>query len=292
MFLIFNITMPLISVIIPTKNEAKNIARCLNSIKSQNTSNKLQINSNFQNSKYQTSKQFAIEVIVVDNHSTDKTTRIAKKLGAKVYSKGPERSSQRNFGAKKAKAKYIFFVDADMEIGNQVINQAIKLFKSHPKLVAITVPEIAIGTNFWGKVRALEKNCYTLEPTVEAPRVFIKSKFLKTGGFDEKLVAGEDWDLKFRISKLGSIQKTKDVITHHEDKLSLIKHLKKKYYYSKNILNYAKKHPEKFKQQSGLVRLKIFLKHWKSFVSDPIHGLGVIILKTLEYLLFLTAKVF
>jgi glycosyltransferase involved in cell wall biosynthesis len=58
---------PLVSVIIPTKNSAKTIEKCLKSVKDQTYKN--------------------IEIIVVDNFSTDGTYEIAKKYTEKVYQK-------------------------------------------------------------------------------------------------------------------------------------------------------------------------------------------------------------
>ncbi len=70
----------LVSVIVTTKNEEKNIANCLKSIKGQSY------------------PQEKIQIIVVDNNSSDSTTKIAKRFTDKVYNKGPERSAQRNYG--------------------------------------------------------------------------------------------------------------------------------------------------------------------------------------------------
>lgn len=72
-----------VSVILTTKNEEKNIASCLESIKNQN---------------YPSDK---IEIIIVDNDSIDRTKKIALRYTDKVYNFGPERSSQRNFGVRK-----------------------------------------------------------------------------------------------------------------------------------------------------------------------------------------------
>lgn len=83
-----------VSVIITTKNEEKNIASCLESIKNQ------------------TYPQEKIEIIVVDNDSIDKTKEIALKYTDKVYNFGPERSAQRNFGVRQAKGKYILYLDS------------------------------------------------------------------------------------------------------------------------------------------------------------------------------------
>ena len=65
--------MPLVSVIITTKNEEKHIENLLQSIKRQTYKN--------------------IEIILVDNYSTDRTREIARKYTDKIYLKGPERSS-------------------------------------------------------------------------------------------------------------------------------------------------------------------------------------------------------
>lgn len=67
----------LISVIITTKNEEKNIGKCLESVLAQ------------------TYPAGNIEIIVVDNGSTDKTKEIAIKYTEKVFNGGPERSAQK-----------------------------------------------------------------------------------------------------------------------------------------------------------------------------------------------------
>jgi glycosyltransferase involved in cell wall biosynthesis len=258
------------SIIIPTKNEEKNTGRLIKSVKNQTVKD--------------------IEIIVVDNYSTDKTARVARKFGAKILRFGPERSAQRNFGAKKANGKILFFLDADMEVEKKVLNQAAHLFERNKTIKAVVVPEVSVGENYWARVRALERSFYLQEPSIEAPRIFDRDAFLMAGGFDESLTAAEDWDLGQRIKRLGKIGRVTERIIHHEGKLSLFGHLKKKYYYAKNIQYYAKKHPEKFKAQSGTARLKIFAKNWKKIFADPIHGTGIFILKFLEYLVFLFAK--
>lgn len=262
-----------VSIIIPTKNEEKNIERCLRSIL-------LTIN-------YQ---QSAIEIIIVDNHSTDQTKEISKKLGAKVFTAGPERSNQRNFGARKATGSILFFVDADMEIEKEVVSQAVSLLKENLETAGIIIPEISVGDNYWTRARALERTCYLGEPGIEAARIFRKDAFMKVGGFDETLIAAEDWDLSQRIKKLGKIGRIKSMIIHHEGNSSLLEYLRKKFYYAKNVKCYAQKNSEAFKSQAGVSRILIFLKHWRKFLADPLHAPGVVILKSLEYLIFLYAR--
>jgi len=261
----------LLSVIIPTKNEAINIKSCLKSIK----------NQSYQN----------IEIIVVDNFSSDQTIKTTESLGAAVFKKGPERSQQRNFGARKAKGRYLLFLDADMTMETNVVKQAIGIFTNNPHTKALVVPEITRGKNYWARVRGLERACYLNQPDIEAARIFEKETFLKAGGFDETLIAAEDWDLTNRIKNLGQIGRTDSQIVHHEGKLSLIGHLKKKYYYSQNINLYAQKYPERFKSQSGIKRAQVFLNHWRLLKTQPCLSTGIVILKLLEYLVYLAAKI-
>lgn len=86
------IVIPL-SIVIPTKNEEKNIENLLKDINKQ------------------TVKPF--EIIVSDANSTDNTRDISKKYGAKVIEGGIP-SVGRNRGAKECKTKTILFLDADM----------------------------------------------------------------------------------------------------------------------------------------------------------------------------------
>ena len=89
----------LISIIVPCFNSEKTIATCLMSIEKQSYSN--------------------IEIIVIDDGSTDATVSIVEKLAKndnriKVYSKSNEGVSiARNYGIEKATGEYIGFVDAD-----------------------------------------------------------------------------------------------------------------------------------------------------------------------------------
>lgn len=75
-----------------TKNEEKNIAKCINSYKT-----------------------IVSEIIVVDTGSTDKTIEIAKELGAKVFSFEwvNDFAKAKNYAISKAKGDWIIFLDAD-----------------------------------------------------------------------------------------------------------------------------------------------------------------------------------
>ncbi|MBN1263771.1 MAG: glycosyltransferase family 2 protein [Candidatus Pacebacteria bacterium] len=84
--------------IVLTKDEEKNIGDCLKSL------------------------EFCDELLVIDDFSKDKTPELALKLGAEVYQRklGDDFAAQRNFGLQKAKAGWILFVDADERVSSEL----------------------------------------------------------------------------------------------------------------------------------------------------------------------------
>ncbi len=84
----------MITAIILTKNESKNIESCMDSL------------------------SWCDEIIVIDDESEDNTVSLAKKKGASVYTRalGNDFATQRNFGLQKAKEDWVLFIDADERV--------------------------------------------------------------------------------------------------------------------------------------------------------------------------------
>lgn len=210
---------PLVSVVITTKNEEKNIENCLQSIRSQTFKN--------------------IELIVVDNFSEDKTAELSKKCAAKVYFKGNERSAQRNYGAKVARGEYLIYLDADMILSPTVIEECVAKCKCD-NVDALYVPERIVGDGFWIKVRDFERSFYT-GTVIDAVRFVRRDLFLQVGGFDETLVGPEDWDFDRKIRKIGRTGVAIVPLYHNEGRFIMKRYLKKKGYYTDGIQRYIKK---------------------------------------------------
>lgn len=255
---------PLVSVIIPTKNVEKTFDECLRSIKNQTYKN--------------------IEIIVVDNYSSDNSTEIAHRYTKNVYTKGPERSTQKNFGVKKAKGSFIFMMDSDQYAHPNTIEECVFLMKNN-NFGALIIPEKSIGNGFWTKVKAYERSFYLNNKYIEAVRFYDKKVYEDVGGFDEDLIGGEDWDLTIRIRKAGyNIGRAFNFLEHDEGTLNLLGSSKKKKYYGDDVFNkYAKKHPEFHRMQMNpFVRFpvkKIVVKG----LMHPILFISLIIMKSLEY---------
>lgn len=251
---------PLVSVIVPTYNEQRNIEECLGSILAQDYKN--------------------IEVIVVDNFSKDKTLTIARQYTKKCYLFGNERSAQRNFGAQKATGIWLLFIDADMQLTKNCLTEAIG--KALKGKFIIAIPELSQGRSFWEKSIALERNLYQKEKNLAGARLFPKKLFLKLKGYDQRLIAGEDWNITIRAHKFGYKLVFSDSFLIHKETVKDLKEiLKKKAYYSKNIHLYAAKHPQEFaKQASFKNRLCIYLKNWPRLIANPQYTAGFLFIKS------------
>ena len=210
-----------VSVIITTRNEESNIVACLESARKQT---------------YPSEK---IELIVVDNNSSDRTKDLAKKYTDKVYNFGPERSAQRNFGVRQASGKYILYLDADMILSESVISEAVQKCEKE-SCAALYIPERIIGEGFWIKVRDFERGFYNAT-CIDAVRFVRKDKFQEIGGFDETLTGPEDWDFDRRISSSGKTVLINACLYHNEDNFDLKKYVQKKLYYTRDFERYALK---------------------------------------------------
>ncbi len=254
---------PLVSIIITTKNEAKNIENCLISIQEQSYSN--------------------IETIVVDNASTDKTKEIARQYTDKVYDKGPERSAQRNYGMIDiAQGKYVMFIDADMSIEKNLIAECVNSFTTQPDLAGVFIPLRWIGNNWIIKAKGFEREFYDAT-CLDAVRFIPKKLVEQIKGFDERMYACEDWDFDKRIRALGKTATVSALMYHHEDEnINLSEYLDNINYYTKNVdiyLNKWGKNEPDIKKQFGLYYryFGVFIEQgkWKKLLRHPILAFGM-----------------
>jgi glycosyltransferase involved in cell wall biosynthesis len=256
---------PLVSVIIPTYNSEKTLAKCLESIKNQTYKN--------------------IEVIVVDRFSGDGTAKLAEDYVSRVFFLDAGRTEAKNFGASKSRGGYAFFIDSDMELTERVVQECVEFLEMDPKIGGIIVSERSMGDSFWVRVRDFERSFYA-GTEIESARFFRRSLVEKSGGFDEGLVFFEESTLPQKVEGLGYDVKARinAEILHHEDDFSLLRWLKKKYGYGKSGWNYRQKYGAYGKKQMNLLyRFGLFLKE-RRFYSKPILATGVLTLKLLESL--------
>lgn len=253
---------PLVSVIIPTKNSATFIEACLKSIKNQTYKN--------------------IEIIVVDNNSTDNTKEIALKYTNKVLTKGHERSAQVNYGVEHANGEYVYKVDSDFELDKEVIEQCInEIQKGFDAIVVQNTPDERVS---WiAKIRKFEVDMYKYDLTFSSARFIKKDVYEAIRGFNEKITAGEDFDFQNKLNRQGYKTGFIDAeALHLGEPTNFWKHMRKYYEYGKDFVNYKEVNQEESKEQLGIGR-KVYFKNWRKFIQHPILGLGFIIYTLIKF---------
>lgn len=267
---------PLVSVIIPAYNSAKTIRATLESIKKQTYK--------------------PIEIIVVDKGSTDQTEIIAKSFTKKVFIRGPERAAQVNFGANKARGKYLYRIDSDFIVEPAVIKQCVeKCEKDYLDGIAVHNTS-AEGLGFWADVRKFERDTYRDDTLIVAVRFFTKKSWETIDGFDETLYGPEDYDFHNRFVSAGFTWGRISAIERHlGEPRSLADIWRKHFFYGREMVGYYRKHPVTAIAQFNPIRSS-YLRHINIFIKHPKMLIGLIVMQIVKFtaggLGFLSALVY
>lgn len=194
----------MVSVIIPTFNREKTISRAIQSILNQTYNN--------------------IEIIVVDDKSTDNTEEIVKNFNEeKIYyikhSNNQGACAARNTGIKNAKGEYIAFLDSDdLWKPDKLEKQLYFLKENNSDLVFCShtvydgVSEKTIPHNKIKDENIFEKLLYSNFITTGA--ILAKQKCFEEI-FDVTLPRFQDWDLVIRMCKKYKISHINEVLTEN-----------------------------------------------------------------------------
>ena len=183
----------LVSAIIPVYNEQKDISDCLDSLEKQTYK--------------------PIEVIVVDDGSTDKTLDILssfrptsfKLIVLKQHHAGP--GVARNYGAEKSSGEILIFIDADMTFDKNFLRDITLPILQGKTIGTFSKNEVVKNhDNIWSICWNINKN---LPPDRMLPknypdkapvfRSILREKFDEVGGFDETGEYTDDWSLSRKL---------------------------------------------------------------------------------------------
>lgn len=190
--------MELVSVVIPTHNRSELIKNAVNSV----------LNQTYKN----------IELIIVDDASTDKTEEIVKSLDqSKIkYIKNEEAKGgnyARNLGISSSKGKYVAFLDDDDEWMPEKVADQVALFEEDQSIgLVYTGAEIIYTSKNYKYIRQpkhrgdLSKEILMRNYIGTTSSVMVKRSLLEeVGGFDNDMPALQDYDLWIRIAQVAQI---------------------------------------------------------------------------------------
>ncbi|MDR4499785.1 MAG: glycosyltransferase [Candidatus Scalindua sp.] len=204
-----------VSIIIPTYNEEKYLPYCLESISILNYPGK------------------DIEVIVVDNGSTDSTRATAERYGVRVLlDDSLNVSGLRNLGVTQSTGEIITFVDADCIVSKEWLNKASLYFCDLCVAAWGSPPAPPMDSTWvqktWYLIRQKENQVQDVD-WLESMNLFVRRKqFIAVGGFNKSLVTCEDVDFSYRLRKYGRIVSDSRIEVIHLGEAATVKEFMKK----------------------------------------------------------------
>lgn len=249
---------PRLTVVVPTKNSGRTLGPCLRSVRAQTV---------------------PVQLIVVDNYSTDNTREVAEPLADLVLVQGPERSAQRNAGWRAGRGAAVAFIDSDMRLEPELAEQSLALLAGDDGLGAVVLPELAFGEGYFAACRSLEKRLYLGDTGVEAARVFRREALEGVGDYDERLTGPEDWELPDRVVAAGwRLGRTAGHVWHDEGRVRFSQQFSKKRYYGRGVRRYRELVPPE--RRRGVSRSSLL--NLRALAANPLHAPGLVALKVVE----------
>jgi glycosyltransferase involved in cell wall biosynthesis len=233
-------SLPLLTVVIPTRNREEPLRRALRRLQEQTLAP-------------------SCEVLVVDdgsdppvvcvNQAGTPTVRVVRLLHG-------ERSAARNQGAREAKGQILLFLDDDMLASRNLLEAHAQAQSEWPGALAIGATPLSdeVLASPFGRFRsAIETNSL---PTCRGPvaRVnfataqnmsILRERFLALGGFEPSIVSSEDQDLALRHSAAGgTIVYLPEAIAIHDDSVrSLRTYCRRSEWGAQNMAPFCSRYP-------------------------------------------------
>lgn len=251
---------PRISIVVCTFNGADKIRLLLDSLKKQTYKN--------------------LEIIIVDDGSTDRTSDIVKKYPFKLIKHKTNRglADSRNTGVKNSGGNIIVFTDDDCIADKNWIKEIVKCYQQNPEINAVggRVEPYSIDTllekyayyakhpiyihpteigskrrvksylsNMFGTKQKTLKNGQKLSGLMGLNSSYNKELIMKAGMHQPGIRRGVDWDLNMKLRKVGlnAIYCDKAVI-YHKHRIGLKAFLKHMFSYGKVYWQTHKLHPK------------------------------------------------
>ena len=249
---------PDVSVIIPTYNYGGFLADCVNSVLRQSEKN--------------------LEIIVVDDGSTDNTADVVKSFAGRVkyvFQENKGLSAARNTGLKHASGDLVQLLDSDDLLGIDAVAAKANFLRHNPDVsLAVSPNRLFSSVNVDGKPKtggrwSLHRRNLDIHLAyfnIAPPHAFLirRSATERVGYFDESLKACEDYDYWLRAAALGYVPcycGEGTAVYYRQHPTSMSANRKRQYYHD------ALLHPVVLKLLSGESKIQVSQNHWLAFFA-------------------------
>ena len=205
---------PRVSVVIPVRNGEAEFAKCLAALGASTTRD--------------------VDVVVVDDGSSDNSAGLAREWGARVLVQAPSRgaAAARNRGGAEARGDILLFIDADVLVEPTTIAEITALFEREDVGAVIgSYAPVTPAPGFFSKFKNIHHH-YIHQISREDAATFWtgcgavrREAFRAAGGFDEDVYGGatiEDIEFGYRLHRAGyGIRLAKDIQVRHLKRYNL-----------------------------------------------------------------------
>ncbi|MGW0507529.1 glycosyltransferase family 2 protein [Micromonospora sp. NPDC003241] len=199
--------LPLVSVIVPNYNYAESLDLCLRSVLDQTYPN--------------------IEVLMVDDCSTDQSVAVTEALGVRVVSTGANGGcgTARNVGAAHTRGELICYVDSDLALAPDAVAHAVRLLREAPDVGAvcgIQDAEPLIHDTLVSRYRGLQYHYWSISSEGDVsflfPAVCVirRAVYDEIGPFNPALRQTEEVDYGYRLTRRYRMLLTSEVRGRHD----------------------------------------------------------------------------
>lgn len=276
---------PLVSIVIPTYNNARYIEQAIKSALQQTYP--------------------AYEIIVVDDGSQDETRQILQPYFNRVhyvYQENQGVSAARNRGIQMARGELVAFLDADDYFLPEKLEKQVAVFQENPSLgmvnsgwnlVSETGEELG-AVKLWDNLPKLDLEAWVLwRPVFPGAMMFSRQWLERVGGFDRRFPPAEDVDMVLRLAMIGCeaawLKETTVYYRQHEGSATTKNTLKQAKSFDAVIDNLFERPdlPEHIRQLEKSVRYNYLVwLAWRLYHSNNPALMAEYLQKSLKFTLF------
>jgi cellulose synthase/poly-beta-1,6-N-acetylglucosamine synthase-like glycosyltransferase len=229
------------SVVIPVRDAREDLSRCLDSLAAQTSS-------------------APIEVLVVDDGSSDGTAELAESKGARVLRRNRVgAAAARNVGAAAARGGILLFLDADCVADPEWTKALLRPVREDPSLAGAVGRYVSRQSSSVARFIQLEVDLRQERAGVRAEIDFLNSgccalrrEILLENPFDESYQRLEDVELSFRLDSRGHrLRFVPEAIVEHRHPTTLSALLRRKFNYARYAVRLYRRYPGKVAADSS-----------------------------------------